>query len=135
VKIDLLGIGDAIAAAGVEKLPGSAVKREVADIFNEHEGTFAELLFDHESRLVGVFVGRSVAIGALVCVHPSAAPAGATCKARAAAMLGGHSDLGYSIHLDAETPPMFQNIFLINPKSTLVSSPGLTGRSSNPARG
>src|SRR6266436_569305 len=43
--------------------------------------------------------GRSVAIGALVCVHPAAAPAGATCKARAAAMLDDDSNLGYSIHL------------------------------------
>src|SRR5215475_11531710 len=43
--------------------------------------------------------GRSVAIGALVCVHPSAAPAGATCKARVAAMHDNDRNLGYSIHL------------------------------------
>src|SRR5262249_21416112 len=42
--------------------------------------------------------GRSVAIGALVCAHSSAAPTGATCQARATAMLHDDSNLGYSIH-------------------------------------
>src|SRR5260370_20658198 len=60
VDIDRLRISDAIAAAGIDELAGSAVKREVADIFDEQEGTFAEFPLEHDGRLIAEFVDRVV---------------------------------------------------------------------------
>src|SRR5262249_11356795 len=57
VEIDLLGVGDAIAAAGVEEVARAAMDVVVADIFDEQEGLLADLALDHEGGLAGELVG------------------------------------------------------------------------------
>src|SRR5713101_1493403 len=58
VKIDLLIVVDAVACAGIEQLIIAATGRESADIFGEQKGALGDLLFDHESRLIGKLDGR-----------------------------------------------------------------------------
>jgi len=49
VEVDLLGVGDAVAATGIEQVTAAAIDRVVADIFDEEKGAFGDLLLDHES--------------------------------------------------------------------------------------
>src|SRR4030088_299775 len=57
VEIDLLGVGDAIAAAGVEEVARAAMDVVVADIFDEQEGLLADLPLDTEGGLGREVVG------------------------------------------------------------------------------
>jgi hypothetical protein len=56
VKIDLLCVGDAIAATGVEQLAVPAHRWEPAHILGKQKAAFAELSFDRERRLIRVSV-------------------------------------------------------------------------------
>jgi hypothetical protein len=51
VEINLLGVGDAVAAAGVEEVARAAMDVVVADIFHEQEALLADLALDHEGGL------------------------------------------------------------------------------------
>ena len=46
MEVDLLGVGDAIAAAGIEEVAWAAMHVIVADVFNEQERALADLALD-----------------------------------------------------------------------------------------
>ena len=58
VEVDLLGVCDAIAAARIEQLTVGAANRIIANIFDEQQGAFGDLLFNYKGRLVGKFESR-----------------------------------------------------------------------------
>src|ERR1700686_4268701 len=58
MEIDLLGGCDAIAAAGIEEIAGSAMDVVIADIFDKEKGARGDLAFEREGRFGGEFVGR-----------------------------------------------------------------------------
>jgi hypothetical protein len=49
MKIDLLVVGDSVAAAGIEQVTGAAMDRIVADILNKQERVFGDFLLDDKS--------------------------------------------------------------------------------------
>jgi hypothetical protein len=58
VKIDLLGIGHAVAASGIEEVTWATMHVIVTDVFDEQEGALADLPLDNERRFGRELVDR-----------------------------------------------------------------------------
>jgi len=59
VKIDLVMVVDAVAAAGIDELTVAAVGRKTTDIFDEQKRSFGNFLFDNQRRFLAVFRVRT----------------------------------------------------------------------------
>ena len=54
MEVDLLVVGDAIAAAGIEQVTVAAVYRIVTDILDKQERAFGDFPLANKSRLIAV---------------------------------------------------------------------------------